>query len=153
MRNFKVGDKVIYDDGKFKHKAEVVGKPTQFETYVVRYKYNGEEVNAFASFDDLKHADDRNEWAAGDHCVYDHEGAVVVGWHPEHPVLVVDSFKYGLKSVRLDEISKPETQEQKSARERDEIIERALDHCSMSDNYKTNLGRLLDAGILVKKPQ
>ena len=57
------------------------------------------------------------DWAVGERCVYDHEAAIVVGWHPEHPVIVIDSCKHGFTAVQVGQISKPETPERKAARE------------------------------------
>ena len=61
------------------------------------------------------------EWKNGDRCVYKNNGAVVIGWHPSHPILIIDSDEFGLESCSACELSKPETPEQKSERERMEL--------------------------------
>ncbi|AUR89480.1 hypothetical protein NVP1123O_51 [Vibrio phage 1.123.O._10N.286.48.F3] len=59
MRDFKVGDKVIYDDGKFPHKAEVVTGVFYTDgnyKIVVDYNYNGERIELAVNISKVKHA-------------------------------------------------------------------------------------------------
>lgn len=62
---------------------------------------------------------DSQNWSHGDICVFENEGAIVVGWHPEHPVLVIDSDAKGFIGITdLSLLSKPETPQQREERER-----------------------------------
>lgn len=46
----------------------------------------------------------KEEWESGTKCTYRGNGAVVVGWHPCHPLLVIDSNEFGLVGVSPDEL-------------------------------------------------
>lgn len=68
---------------------------------------------------------ERVEWQNGDECVYKGAGAVFIGYHPSHPVMVIDSDEFGLGMVPIEAmgsegLSKPESPEQKTEREREE---------------------------------
>lgn len=67
------------------------------------------------------------EWKPGDRCIYEGNGAIIVGWHPEHPVIVIDADEFGLIGVSMNELIKPETPEQKEERELVNDL-----HCEMS---------------------
>jgi hypothetical protein len=66
------------------------------------------------------------EWKSGDECTYINEsgerfGAIVIGWHPEHPGLIIETFVGMLLKVTMEDIEKPkhtETPEQKKERAR-----------------------------------
>lgn len=57
------------------------------------------------------------EWKNGDECIYRGGWAIVVGWHPQHPLVVIDT-NYGFEAVRVGDLSKPETPQQREERER-----------------------------------
>ena len=61
------------------------------------------------------------EWKNGDRCVYKNSGAVVIGWHPSYPILIIDSDEFGLESCSACELSEPEAPEQKNEREMVEL--------------------------------
>lgn len=63
------------------------------------------------------------DWKRGDMCVYKNYPAIVVGWHPHHPVVVVDSDEFGLTGAALNELTEAGTQEQKTEREQTSDIE------------------------------
>lgn len=78
------------------------------------------------------------EWKAGDECVYKGNGAVVIGWHPSHPVVIIDSDEFGLESCSACELSKPETPEQKVERERLEAIDSMFIELNLGEERELN---------------
>lgn len=57
--------------------------------------------------------EDAVEWKSGDKCVYKcHEG-VVIGWHPEQPMIVIETTEHGILCATFVELSKPLTPAQK----------------------------------------
>lgn len=97
------------------------------------------------------------EWEAGDHCVFKGEAAVVIGWHPEHPVLVIDSDANGFIGITdLSLLSKPETPQQREERERLEEIDKMSKIVEMKNGfagnaYKKYCTALYDAGYRKQK--
>lgn len=76
------------------------------------------------------------EWKNGDECVYQNSWGIVVGWHPQHPLVVIDTNE-GLAAVRVGDLAKPETEAERNERER---LEAAYDlyltrHVSMPAPY------------------
>lgn len=62
-------------------------------------------------------------WNSGDIAIHDGNEVLVIDWHPHHPLLVVEGGN-GFFATSSNKLSKPETPEQKAARER---IESAYD--------------------------
>ena len=120
------------------------------EVIVVGDKISAELLNRGRASDDIrfvlsaKALDEKEpeqvEWNNGDECVYmvNPEGkgaqcdAVFIGYHPNHPVVVIDNG-HSIFATSLDNIKKKETPEQKKERE---LIEAAYDLylCWMGDD-------------------
>jgi hypothetical protein len=50
--------------------------------------------------------------------VYKNNGAIVIGWHPSHPVIIIYSDEFGLCSCLPCDLSKPETPAEREETER-----------------------------------
>lgn len=60
------------------------------------------------------------EWVNGDIAIYEGKEALVIAYHPHHPSVVIELPCNEYLNVLSSELSKPETQEDREKRERDE---------------------------------
>lgn len=63
-----------------------------------------------------------HKWESGDECVWRGNAAIVIGYHPSHPAIIIDSDEFGLTSVSLTDLRKPETESERLERERRDLI-------------------------------
>lgn len=99
------------------------------------------------------------KWKNGDACIYKNMHCLVVGWLPSAPMIVIENNNMEIFSVMLDDITKPETAEQKAARKRVKNAEKLFyiikknitnvgEWADCSEEIKQCYFNFIDAGLL-----
>lgn len=99
-----------------------------------KYRTGGENNLANPADHSAKALEEKPEqvdWKSGDHCIYTYQdgtkcGALVIGPHPDQPVFIIETYDNYLQTATLEDLSKPETPEQKKERESDEAMGRLM---------------------------
>jgi hypothetical protein len=94
------------------------------------------------------------DWQAGDMCIYKGIESLFIAYHPTAPCAVIENSESGIFTAMIDKLSKPLTQEQKAAKEREEAIGKIAVYIYKCDIDDVNcddidvIAKMYDAGLL-----